>query len=67
MVNNCNKLKLFYQKLIEQENFSYHQALAIYEDLHNEAVRLGVITTQNMLEGIDIDIKIAKAINGLAK
>jgi hypothetical protein len=65
MVNNCDKLKLFYQKLMEQENFSYNKALAIYEDLHNEAVRLGVITTQNMLEGIDIDIKIARAVNTL--
>ncbi len=65
MVNNCNKLKEFYRKLTEQENFSYQTALAIYEDLHNEAVKLGIITDDNILKGIEVDIKIAKAINSL--
>ncbi|OQA01159.1 MAG: hypothetical protein BWY69_01468 [Planctomycetes bacterium ADurb.Bin401] len=65
MINNCDTLRNFYRKLMENEKIPYLKALAIYEDLHNEAVKLGVITHENILEGIEIDIKIAKAVNGL--
>ncbi len=67
MINNCAKLRAFYRDLMEKENIPYLDALAIYEDLHNEAVKLGVINHKNILEGIEIDIKIAKAVNGLAE
>ena len=65
MVKNKDKLKKFYQKLIEQENISHKEALSIYEALHKEAVSLGAINSENILEGLEIDLKIAKAINGL--
>ncbi len=31
----------------------------------NEAVPLGVINSKNILEGLEVDLRIAKAINGL--
>lgn len=67
MIKNSAKLNEFYRKLTEKEDIPYQKALAIYEALHNEAVSLGVINHENMLEGIDIDIKIAKAINSLSR
>ena len=45
---------------------SHKQALAIYEALHTEAVSLGVISSKNILDGLDVTIRIAKAINGLS-
>ena len=66
MIRNTLKLKKFYQKLIEQENISHKEALSIYEALHKEAVSLGIINSENILEGLEIDLRIAKAINGLA-
>lgn len=51
--------------MIEQENISHKQALSIYEQLHKEAVSLGVINSGNILEGLEIDLRIAKALNGL--
>jgi len=66
MVKNKHKLNEFYRKLIEQENISHKEALAIYEALHREAVSLGVINSENILEGLEVDLRIAKAINGLA-
>ena len=65
MVRNKVKLDKFYQKLIEKENISYEKALSIYEALHKEAVSLGCINSRNILDGLEIDIRIAKAINGL--
>ena len=66
MINNTPKLKSFYRKLIEKENISHKQALAIYEAMHAQAVSLGVISSKNILEGLDVTIRIAKAINGLS-
>jgi len=65
MVRNEDKLKEFYQKLIEQENISHKKALFIYEAMHKEAVSLGIINSENILEGLETDLRIAKAINGL--
>jgi len=65
MVRNKHKLNKFYQKLIKEENISYKKALSIYEALHKEAVSLGIINSENILEGLEIDLRIAKAINRL--
>lgn len=65
MIKNKRKLNRFYRKLIEEENISHKEALRIYEALHEEAVSLGAINSENILEGLEVDLRIAKAINGL--
>jgi len=65
MVKNKLKLNKFYRDLIEKENISHKEALLIYEAMHKEAVSLGVINSENILEGLEVDLRIAKAINGL--
>jgi len=65
MIRNKHKLNEFYRKLIEQENISHKQALAIYEAMCAEAVSLGIISSQSILEGLEVDLRIARAINGL--
>ncbi len=65
MIRNREKLEKFYRKLTVEEKISHKQAIAIYEALHKEAVRLGAISSENILEGIEVDLRIAKAINGL--
>ena len=63
MIQNRQKLDEFYRKLDSEENLSYKEALAIYEMLHKEAVSLGAINSENILEGLEADIRIAEAIN----
>ena len=65
MMRNKPKLNKFYRNLIKQENISHKEALSIYEALHKEAVSLGAINSENILEGLEVDLRIAKAINGL--
>jgi len=67
MLRKNRKLDKFYQSLIEKEKIPYKKALVIFEDLLKEAVSLGVINSKNILDGLEVDIKIAKAINGLDK
>ena len=63
MIRNRPKLEEFYRKLDAEEKLSYQQALAIYEMLHKEAVSLGAISSDNILEGLEVDLRIARAIN----
>ncbi len=65
MIRNKPKLDKFHRKLIKEENISYKKALSIYEALHKEAISLGIINSENILEGLEVDLRIAKAINGL--
>jgi len=65
MIRNNLRLSKFYRKVIEEENIPYKKALSIYEALHKEAVSLGIINSKNILDGLEIDLRIARAINGL--
>jgi hypothetical protein len=67
MITNRQKLDAFNKKLIAEEKISHKQAIAIYEALHKEAVNLGVISHENIWDGIEVDLRIAKAINGLKR
>jgi len=64
MIQNRHKLDEFQRKLDAEESLSYREALAIYEMLHKEAVSLGrTINSENILDGLEVDLRIAKAIN----
>lgn len=65
MVKNKTRLNEFNRRLIEKENISHKEALSIYEAMYNEALSLGVFNYDNILEGLEVDLRIAKAINGL--
>ena len=66
MIKNTAKLKKFQKKLIKEERIPYRKALRIYEMLHREAVHLGIINSKNILEGLEVDIRIAKALQGIS-
>jgi len=67
MLRKKRKLDKFYQSLIEKEKIPYKKALVIFEGLLKEAVSLGIINSKNILDGLEVDIKVAKALNGLDK
>ena len=62
---NQKKLKQFYRELLKRETLSYKQALAVYEALHREAISLGVIGSNNILHGLEVDLHVAKTIHSL--
>jgi len=65
MVKDKTTLNRFYKRLAGREKISYHKAVAIYEALYREAVSLGVIPAHNRLEGLEVNIRMAKIIHGL--
>ncbi|MBI4430906.1 MAG: hypothetical protein HY587_04240 [Candidatus Omnitrophica bacterium] len=66
MLKNKTKWNTFQRKLLKKERFSYREALRVYEALHKEAVALGIINSRNLLDGLEVDIRLAKALNRLA-
>ena len=64
-MKNKEKLEAFYRKLEERENLSLKESFAIYDALYEEAVALGAISSENIMDGLEVSLKIAKAINRL--
>lgn len=54
-------------ELAKGEKVNLKRNFQIIEALYDEAVALGAIPLRDPLEGIKIDIKIAKIVNGISK
>ena len=65
MLKNTSKLINFNLRTIEKENISHKQALRIFEALFKEAVSLGVINSRNILDGLEVDLRISKIVSKL--
>jgi hypothetical protein len=57
----------FEMELSKKERVSIRSNFRIVEALYKEAVVLGVIPLKNPLEGLEVDIRIAKVINHVSK
>jgi len=65
MIRNTPEYEAFRRRQMAEDNLSYEEARHIYEALHQEALALGAISSANIWDGFDTDLRIAKAINGL--
>lgn len=65
MIKNPNILGQFEREVIRKEKLSFGRALAIFEAMWKEGVSLGALPPKDPLEGIEVDIKIARIINCL--
>jgi len=67
MVKNSKTLENFEKKYIKKNNLTFKEKLEIYESLWAEALLMKVLPLKDPLEGIEIDIKIARILNSLHK
>lgn len=67
MIVNTRKLQEFCRKLMAEEDLSHEEALKIYDALHQEALSVGAISSENIWEGFEIDLRIASAMQGLKR
>ena len=54
-------------ELLRNEKLDLKNKFKILEALYKEAVALGVFPLRNSLEGLDVDIRIAKVVNSVSK
>ena len=67
MITNRKKFKEFEKNLLKNEKLDIIQNFKIVEALYREAVTLQVIPLKNPLEGLEMDIKIARVVNSVSK
>ena len=68
MIKDVRLLKKFEDTIMKKEGrLSFAYSMRIFESLWNEGVKLGVLPPKKLLEGIEVDIKIAKALNSCLK
>ncbi len=63
MVRNPDLLRAFDDDQVRGSPPDYFQNLKIFEALYEEARRLGALPPADPLEGIEVDIRIARALN----
>ncbi len=64
-VGKRNDLQEFELDFLRREKVNVARNLRIVEALFKEAVTLGIIPLKNPLDGIEVDLKIAKAVNSV--
>ena len=67
MVKDKKSLEEFEKEFIKNHKIDIEKKLKIYEELLKFAVELGKFKSENLLEGIEVDIKYARAINGVKR
>ncbi|MGA1795979.1 MAG: hypothetical protein ACMUIL_08985 [bacterium] len=68
MIKNPDLVKKIEYAFVKEEGrLSFQHALKIFTSMWNEGIHLGVLPPKEPLEGIDVDIKIAKVLNSCSK
>lgn len=67
MVKNAKKLQAFEASRIIAEKVDVEQNLRILDALYEEAVMLGALPPKDPLDGIEVQIRIAKAVNSVQR
>jgi hypothetical protein len=67
MVKNTLKLQAFEAERIRAEKVDVEQNLRILDALYEEALMLGALPLKDPLEGIEVKIRVAKAVNNVQR
>lgn len=52
---------------LHEGRLSYYHSIKVFTDMWNEGVKLGVLPPKEPLEGIEVDIRVAKILNSCLK
>ena len=63
MIKNPIIFEQFEREQIKREKPNYIKSLRIFEELWKEAVRMGVLPPKDPLDGIAVDIRMARILN----
>ena len=66
MVKNQEKLQKFENELVRREKADALKNFRLIDAMYKEAVSLGIFPIKDALEGLEVDLKIAKVINSVS-
>ena len=68
MIKNREVLKKFEDDFMREEGkLPFVRAMKLFTSMWNEGVKLGVLPSSEPLEGIEVDIRVAKILNSCSK
>ena len=67
MIKNHHLLRELEKEFIAREKIPYRKSLRLFEAMWMEGVHLGVLPPGDPLEGLDVDIRIARVLNSCSK
>lgn len=68
MIKNPEKVEALERVYLKSSGVNnYQRSLEIFTSLWKEAMALGIIPPKDLLEGIEVDIRIAKILNSCLK
>ena len=65
MIKDAKLLAAFEEDRIRTEKLNHTKALALFEAMWQEGLALGVLPLEDPLEGIEVDIRIARILNNV--
>lgn len=66
MIKNREELQKFENEIIRKEKVNVLKNFRLVDAMYKEAVSLGVFPMKDALEGLEVDLKIAKVINSVS-
>jgi hypothetical protein len=63
MIKDEKLLSRFEREYIRMEKTNYFDSLRFFEEMWNEGVYLGVLPSNDPLDGIEVDLRIARILN----
>ncbi len=63
MVRDGQLLSEFNKAYLKTEKSDYFESLKLFEEMWKKGLQLGVLPLKDPLEGIEVDIRIAKILN----
>jgi hypothetical protein len=67
MVRNPDLLRELEEKYIAASRLPYEKALAIIEALWTEGVSLAVLPPKDLMEGVEVDVRMARILNACSR
>jgi hypothetical protein len=67
MIKNTESLRRYEENWISKQKLTYEQALNIIESMWEEGTCLGVLPPKDPMEGIDVDVRVARILNSCSK
>jgi len=67
MIKNRDRLQEFETETIQKEKVKILKNFRLMDAMYEEAASLGAFSKENVLDGLDKDIKFAKVINSVSK
>jgi hypothetical protein len=65
VITNREKVEQFEREYVRSRETDYRENLRIFEALHREALSFGALPLKDPLEGLEVDIMMARVINSV--